>query len=441
MTDLTNYNGVEMKEAQALVEASRCLRCYDAPCVKGCPAGIDIPKFIYRLSTRDYKGSADTIKDKNPLGAICGAVCPAEDLCQKNCSSSALSTPIRIAQLQKFVMIKYLAEKNSQAQGQKTVGKAAIIGGGPSGLTAAFELYQQGFDVTIYEKKAQLGGVPVHEIPSFRLEQNLAMQEINSLIAPGIELKFNTTIDSAWVTKNFDQFDVIYLAAGLSIPVAALPMDNEGMYYGEDFIASYNREEIKKVDIKDKVIVLGGGNTAMDAAVCAKRLGAENVIVMYRRSFFEMPAWSREFQKAVNSGVQFMWQAQPVKAQLKDGRVTSLSYHKMLLGEKDESGRRKPYPDLTMIHSIEVDTIISALGRKVDHDLAKALQVEVDSQGRVIVNDNLQTSNPKIFAGGDIINGGGTVVQAVADGKKAGQYMRDYVLSCKSMTKEMKPVG
>ena len=337
-------NIFELNESWALIEANECLKCYDAPCTQACPVHIDVPKFIYRISTRDYKGAIDVISEKNIFGTTCGIVCPAEELCQKACSRSKLDKPIKISALQEFIMKKNLSkgEKKAVAIKKERREKVAIIGAGPSGLTAASELRKEGFNVTIYEKERQAGGIPLYEIPLFRLDKGILKQEINNILQYEMDFKYNIEVKGNIAKEILDKYDAIYLAIGLGASEEALIVKGKGIYNAKEFLVGYNQNKINKENLGNSVIVVGGGNTAMNVAMSAKKLGVERVRVMYRRSKFEMPSWEKEFFEAVATGVEFLWQFQLTDIVIIDDKLKSIKYCEVLLEGTDESGRRKP---------------------------------------------------------------------------------------------------
>lgn len=421
----------ELNESWALIEANECLKCYDAPCTQACPVHIDVPKFIYRISTRDYKGAIDVISEKNVFGATCAIVCPAEELCQKACSRSRLDKPIKISVLQEFIM-----KKNLSKGGRKIVpikkerkGEIAIIGGGPSGLVAASELRKEGFNVTIYEKERRAGGLPLYEIPSFRLNKDILEQEINNILQSEINFKYNIEVKGNITKEILDKHDAIYLATGLGAPKEAIIVKGKGIYNAKEFLVEYNQNKINKENLGNSIIVVGGGNTAIDVAMSAKKLGVERVRVMYRRSKLEMTSWEKKFFEAVDVGVEFLWQFQLTDIVVVDDKLKSIKYCEVVLEGIDESGRRKPKLNMEKQYEMEIDSLIWALGRRSNNIILKEFNLKTDKYGMPEVNKDFQTSIPKVFAGGDLVNGGSTVVQAISDGKKAAMAISNYLLS------------
>lgn len=400
-----------LTKPQALVEASRCLHCFEAPCQKGCPAGIDVPRFIRRIATEDFLGAAETILEKNPLGEVCARVCPAEQLCQKECSSKKMTNGIRISKLQAFA----LAQGRPPARPAAPSGrKVAIIGGGPSGLAAAHALALQGHSVTLYEKRAVAGGVPRAQIPHFRLEPDCMPREMEAILALDVQVKLNTEVDAAQATQLVNQYDALYLATGLTEQNSSLDMSLPGLCYAEDFLERCNQGQVAAHDLGDSVVVIGGGNTAMDAACAAKLLGVANVTVLYRRTAEEMPAWEREYHHALMLGVNFAWQTLVLEVQQENGALKGLRTVPAKATGTGEDGRDVLRPNEEKAEQRTASYLISALGSRGNTALAQALGLATDSAGRV-----QGKAGGKVFAGGDCQNGGSTVVQAVAEGRKA----------------------
>lgn len=406
-----------MTQAQALTEASRCLHCYESPCQQGCPAGIDVAKFIRRIATQDFRGAAQVIRRENPLGMICAQVCPSEQLCAKSCSSIPLGGAIKIAALQEFALSQCPGRPRKAAA---TSGKSvAVVGGGPGGLAAASYLAGRGYAVDLYESSGALGGIPQTQIPGFRLDRDAAGAEIASLLGEGITVHLNTTVDAALAQTIAADHDAVYLSAGLGPKTEGVPMDAGGCLFAEDFLERLARGDISHAELGDDVLVLGGGNTAMDAASAAKRLGCARVSVLYRRTVREMPAWQREYLHAVADGVAFYWQTLVTQVEDESGRLVAVQYAPTAANGTGPDGRPLMEPDLSCQSRLRASTLISALGRGSNRALAEAFGLKTDGRGRIAVDAALQTSHPRIFAGGDLVNGGSTVVQAVADGKRA----------------------
>lgn len=390
-----------MTEAQALAEANRCLHCFNAPCKRACPAGVNVPQFVNRIATRDWVGAARTIKEGNPLGLVCGLVCPSAELCRKDCSCGKLGESVRISELQAYAMQKAVEAGNSWAAETeaKKDAKVAVIGGGPSGIAAAALLAAKGYGVTLYEKADHLGGVPMDEIPNARLDKALYKKEIEQLLAGGVEVKLNSRIDAAAAAEINASYDAIYLACGLGEPNKGIACEAEGCMSAEAFLRAANSGACRSVS--GTVYIQGGGNTALDAAVTAKKLGAERAILCYRRSQKEMPAWEAEFVSAVKDGVEFSFRTQVLDAIAQDGKVTGVVLAPVELGEPDASGRRRPVVQEQAKYERAGSLLLTATGKSADTDCVNAF------------------AQDKLFIGGDAANGGATVVEAVAAAKKA----------------------
>lgn len=413
---------------QAMAEAARCLFCHDAPCVKGCPVGIDIPGFIKRIKTRNYPGAIKIIREANVLGGVCARVCPSAEQCEKNCSSSGLSEPIAIAALQRFVTDMEAAKGiKLPPQAESTGKKVAVIGSGPAGLSAAAELTRLGYSVTIYEAAHRPGGVMAYGIPPYRLPFIVLDQEIRPILER-VELKAGCMVGKDISLEDLKKdFAAVFIGCGLGEPVALNIPGEElpGVVNAQDFLAAVNHaveNGCEKPTVGKRVAVLGGGNVAIDAACTAKRLGAEQVMVIYRRSEAEMPAWKSEVAFAREEGIEFRFLETPV-AVLGNSVVSGLRLIRMALGEPDESGRRRPVPVAGSEFELAADMVIKALGQNAK----PAFGLATDKKGLLLVNEEGQTSDPAVFAGGDAVNGGLTVVRAVAEGRRAAQGIDKYL--------------
>lgn len=392
-------------DQQAAAEANRCLTCYEAPCRNNCPAGVDVSRFIYRLSTGDWRGAAQAIAADNPLGLLCGLVCPSEQLCRKNCNREKLDGAIDIAALQAYAMHQALSRGWTYGTGAGNKGRVAVVGGGPSGLAAAALLAQAGYALTVYEKEAKVGGVPQWEIPRYRLDKELWGQELNALLSAGMEVKTGVEVDGELARQLCLEYDAVYVACGLGGSLPGAAADCGPVWQAEDFLRRFNAGELDPQQMGGIVVVQGGGNTAIDAAISAKKLGAERVYLCYRRSQREMPAWKEELLEAVRAGVEFLWQQQIVGVETENGRLKAVVCAAVELGEADASGRRRPLVQESRKISLPADTLIAALGRGADRSLREAFAVP--------------EAGGKVFFGGDLENGGATVVQAVAEAKQA----------------------
>ena len=413
---------------EAAEESNRCLYCYDAPCITACPTSIDIPKFIKKIASGNMKGSATTIMDANPVGASCARVCPTEELCEGACVLNHSTKPIMIGDLQRFATD--WAIRNEQVlfkAGKKNGKKIAVVGGGPAGLSVSRELARFGYSVTIYEAEEEAGGLNTYGIVSFRLPQKISFWEVEQVKKLGVEIKTNTRVgQDVSVEELTENYDYTVFAIGMS-SVPSLGIDGEeldGVHDAIEFVKKTKSGEITNELVGKKVVVVGAGNTAIDGATCSVRKGAENVKIVYRRTKDEMTAYDFEYEFAKQDGVEFNWLTQPVKILgNENGKVTGLECVRMQLGEPGTDGRRRPVPVKGSEFTMEVDAVIKAIGQTRYVDLIESFGLVHD--GGVVKIDPVthQTSNPKVFAIGDVIFGKGQgeamVVTAAQQGKLA----------------------
>jgi dihydropyrimidine dehydrogenase (NAD+) subunit PreT len=399
----------------SVVEADRCLECGGpyaaAPCVTGCPAGIDVPRFVAQIAAGDPGGAAATIFAENILGGTCSRVCPVEVLCQRDCVLVHEGrAPIEIGALQRFATDWAYAHGVSLRAPEPPNGRrVAVIGAGPAGLAAAGELAARGYAVTVYDERPEVGGLVRYAIAPYRQSVEPLPDESRLLVELGVELRLSTPIDAARLAELEGEVDAIVLAVGMGadVDVAYEGDELDGIWESLPFI-----ELLKESDppaVGHRVAVIGGGNTAIDVAVEAKRLGAEVSLLLYRRTEQEMPAYDHEVELARHEGVEIRFLTSPVGF-VGDGRVAGVRCAEMRLGAPDESGRRRPEPVPGSEFVIPVDTVVKAIGQRPREEFAALLE-SVDADGR--------TSNPKVFAAGDAVNGGASVVQAVAEAKRA----------------------
>jgi dihydropyrimidine dehydrogenase (NAD+) subunit PreT len=423
-----NFQEIEpaLTNKEAMEESNRCLYCYDAPCIKACPTGINIPSFIKKIASGNLKGSAKVIMEANPVGASCARVCPTEELCEGACVLNDASLPIMIGNLQRHAT-NWAIHNNAQLfkAGEGNGKNVAIIGGGPAGLSAARELARLGYEVTIYEAKEKAGGLDTYGIVSFRLPQEVSLWEVEQIEKLGVKIITNTMVGRDIVAEEIiDNYDAVVLAIGMSkVPMLGIEGEEaEGVYDAIEFVESTKTPPLDHQFIGKKMVVIGAGNTAIDAATCSVRLGAGDVKMVYRRTEAEMTAYKFEYEFAKQDGVEFRWLTQPTRI-LKDdnGKVKALECVRMELGEPDDSGRRRPVPVQGSEFTMEVDGVIKAIGQTRYTSLIEQFGLE---HNRGIVKIDLsthQTSNPKVYAAGDVIFGDGQgdamVVTAAQQGK------------------------
>ncbi len=408
-------------EDAALVEANRCLFCYDAPCTKSCPTSIDVPKFIKQITTGNIKGSAHTIFSSNIMGAGCSKVCPVEKLCEGSCVYNLMhEEPIPIAKLQRYsteiaMDKKWQLFKRKDATGKKV----AIVGAGPAGLSCAHVLSREGVDVTIYEKEQKGGGLMTYGIAAYKVTPQFCEDEVNYITGiGGIEIKYGQELGkNVQLEALRKEYDAVYLAIGVGL---ARQLDIPGEQLGGvvdaiSFIYQLRDKGFASVPVGDKVAVIGMGMTAIDAATQAKRLGAKEVTMVYRRTEKEKPCTQVELDIAKLDGCEIIWLAAPKEVIGENGKVKALVCSKMTLGEPDASGRRSPV-DTGETFTLEVDMVIKAAGQMPFEELVTGSGLQ-HKGGKITVTDKAVTSVGGVFAGGDAVNGGKEVVDAVQAGK------------------------
>jgi len=423
--------------AEAMHEANRCLYCFDAPCMHACPTHIDVPGFIKKIASGNLTGSARVIFDANPIGATCARVCPVEVLCEGACvEKTLLQKPIEIGRLQRYATDHAFANgKQIFEKGESNGKSVGIIGSGPAGISCAAYLVRLGYEVTIYERKPLAGGLDTYGMAEYKMPQSVSLAEVERVAAMGVKYLLNTEIvagdDTTEVLGEINRVsfellkewhDVIFVAAGLgNTNQLGIPGEEfDGVYDALHFIEKVKTREWSSVPLGKTVAVLGAGNTAIDAVTQAKRLGAEHVIMVYRKTAKEMPAYDYEYELAKHDAVEFVWQAAPVGI-LSDegGRISALRC------EKTDGSLE--------LFEIPCSMVIKAVGQtKRKTFFEKVIGVETDERGRVIVNEQMQTTDPKVFAGGDCVNGGGEAVEAAQMGKIAAQGIHE-VLSGKKI--------
>jgi glutamate synthase (NADPH) small chain len=445
---IRNRNSEEVNKGldpqQAVIEAARCLDCANPTCIDGCPVAINIPKFIKQIEARDFNGAAVTLKETNALPAVCGRVCPQEKQCEASCfySVSLKKDPVAIGHLERFAA-DY--ERNSGNMSVPVVGepnsiKIAIIGSGPAGLACAGDLVKFGYDVTVFEALHQLGGVLKYGIPEFRLPNEIVDVEIDIMKKMGVKFRKNFIIGK---TLSFDDlrkqgFQAFFVGSGAGNPsFMNIPGENyNNIFSSNEYLTRVNLMNAASKEYDTPVIsgkfvaVIGGGNTAMDSVRTAKRLGAEKAMIIYRRSMEEMPARVEEVKHAIEEEIEIMNLHNPVEYFADEqGRVNKMRVQKMNLGEPDSSGRRRPIPIENSEFDIKVDTVIVSVGVSPNPLIPSVLpELKVSKWGTIEVNpETMQSSVKDIFAGGDIVRGGATVILALGDGRKAAAGMHKYV--------------
>jgi glutamate synthase (NADPH/NADH) small chain len=420
---------------EALVESERCLYCFDAPCIMACPTGIDIPGFIKKIASRNLAGSARVIFSANPLGASCARVCPTSALCEGACvMQDRDQKPIKIGRLQRYAT-DYAFENKLRllaAPAKKLGKKVAIIGGGPAGLGCASELAQLGYDVTVFEKKPKAGGLNTYGIAYYKLTPQTSLEEVELVEQLGVKFKNGVEVGKDITVKQLEkQFDAIFVGVGLGrtyrlgIPGEDLPEVFEAL----DFIELIHTRPLDKVPVGRRVAVIGCGNTAIDAVTQAKRLGAEQAMIVYRRGEKDMPAYPYEYELAKGDACEFMFHAAPVEVIAAKGHVTGLKLARTRVHAK---GKVEVIKGSEFIQPF--DMVIKALGQEPQAAMLKKLfpKLKIDGDGCAVRDfDTGRTSIPHVYAGGDCANGGREVVNAVAEGKRAARGIHKYLAGAK----------
>lgn len=424
---------------QAICESHRCLNCKTPTCVQGCPVNINIPGFIKQLEQGNIQEAADVIKQSSSLPAVCGRVCPQEKQCEAQCIHLKMGhQPVAIGYLERFVADHAAATKNEE-QRTKNGKKIAVVGSGPAGLAFAGDMAKYGYEVTVFEALHEIGGVLKYGIPEFRLPNRIVDAEINGLKALGVTFRTDTIIGKTISTDQLQQegYSAIFVGSGAGLPrFMGIPGENlNGVLSCNEYLTRVNLMDASNATTDTpllygrNVAVIGGGNTAMDAVRTAKRLGAERAMIVYRRSEEEMPARIEEVRHAKEEGIEFLTLHNPIEYHADDnGRVKEAVLQVMALGEPDESGRRSPVPVEGQTLTIPVDLVIVSVGVSpnplIPHSVAG---LEIGKKGTIVVNDAMQSSIPTLFAGGDIVRGGATVILAMSDGRHAAKAMHDYL--------------
>ena len=440
----TNFSEVNLglAEATAVAEAQRCLQCKNRACVAGCPVAIRIPEFVGFVAQGDFESAAKILREDSALPAIAGRVCPQEKQCEAKCVRGVRGEPVAIGWLERFVAD--WAQQNMAPPAppaHRTGRKVAVVGSGPGGLTAAGELARMGHDVTVFEALHATGGVLRYGIPEFRLPKRIVDVEVANLQAMGVKIECNVIVGKTiTVQQIMDEFEACFIANGAGLPVFLnVPGENlKGVYSANEYLTRVNLMGAYRQDpggtpvAKGRVaVVFGGGNTAMDGVRTARRLGSERAILAYRRGREEMPARIEEVHHAEQEGVEFMFLVNPLEL-LGDqqGWVRAVRMQRMELGEPDASGRRRPVPVKGSEFELPCDIAIVAVGTKANPLLtATCPQLKLDKWGNIIADQRGMTSIPGVFAGGDIVRGGATVILAMGDGKTAAAGIDEYLKS------------
>ena len=429
-------------EEMAVNEAKRCLQCKNHPCRSGCPVEIDIPGFIKHVAEGDFEAAYNVIAQSSALPAVCGRVCPQEHQCEGKCVRGIKGEAVGIGRLERFVADWYRNNVHTKPTAPAPNGhKVAVIGAGPSGLTVAGDLAKLGYKVTVYEALHVAGGVLMYGIPEFRLPKDIVQHEVEGLKELGVDIETNMVIGKVLTIDelmNDYGFEAVYVASGAGLPrFMGIPGESlNGVYSANEYLTRVNLMKAYKEDsrtpiMKSKsVAVVGGGNVAMDAARCAKRLGAENVYIVYRRGMAELPARKEEVEHAEEEGIIFKTLCNPVEIHANDeGFVKSITCIEMELGEPDASGRRRPIEKKGSEFELEVDTVIMSLGTSPNPLIRSTTPgLETNKHGCIVTEgDEGKTSREGVYAGGDAVTGAATVIKAMGAGKAAAKAMDEYI--------------
>ena len=431
--------GYFIEDAQ--LEAERCLMCPDQPCVSGCPVNIAIPDFIEKITEKDYRGAYDVITATNLLPAVCGRVCPQENQCEGVCTVGESLESVAIGRLERWVGDMAIKEGWSNVPYIEPNGfRIGIVGSGPAGMACAADMAKAGCDVTVYEAFHQAGGVLKYGIPDFRLPNAVVDAEISKLEALGIKFECNTLVGRLFTIEQMVEemgFHAVFIGTGAGYPsFMGIPGESlNGVLSANELLTRCNLMRARDFPAFDtpmqpgkRVAVIGAGNTAMDAMRVSLRLGAEKVYCLYRRSRAEAPARAEEVHHAAEEGVDFQWLVSPVEI-VDDGKrnVKSVRCVRMTLGEPDASGRRRPVPEAGSEFEIEADMVVYAIGTNANPIIGQTSKLKLDKRGYIATDESLATSIPGVYAGGDIVTGAATVIQAMGAGRRAAQGMKSFL--------------
>lgn len=410
-------------------EASRCLGCKNAPCMKGCPVGVRIPEFLALVKQGDYEKAGEVIKSTNSLPSVCGRVCPQEEQCEKNCVRAKIDGAVSIGGVERFVG-DFMLTVPSKTRDIEPCGKrVAVVGSGPSGLTCAAQLAANGVEVTVFEAFHKAGGVLVYGIPEFRLPKKLVEAEANKLKDLGVKFELDTVIGKTiTIDELLAEYDAVFIGSGAGLPMFMnVPGENlNGVFSANEYLTrvnlmgAYDENAITPVQRGKNVVVVGAGNVAMDAARTALRMGAESVTVVYRRGREEMPARKEEIRHAEQEGVKFAFLTNPVRFDGENGWVKDATCIRMELGAPDASGRRSPVPIEGSEFTVPADMVVVALGTSPNPLIKDSYdKLQTARRGILAVDDDMMTSVDGIYAGGDAVTGAATVILAMGAGRKA----------------------
>ena len=428
---------------EAVAEAQRCLNCKNAHCVQGCPVSINIPGFVEKVKEGDFAAAYQVISESSALPAVCGRVCPQESQCEGKCIRGIKGEAVSIGKLERFVA-DWARENNIRPVGaaEKKGKKVAVIGSGPAGLTCAGDLAKMGYDVTIFEALHEAGGVLVYGIPEFRLpKENVVKKEIENVLSLGVKIETNVIVGKSVTIDellNEEGYSAVFIGSGAGLPkFMGIPGENaNGVFSANEYLTRSNLMKAFQADSatpimeSKKVAVVGGGNVAMDAARCAKRMGAEEVYIVYRRSEKELPARLEEIHHAKEEGVVFKFLTAPLEVLSDENfNVTGLKCQQMELGEPDASGRRRPIPVEGSEFVLDLDCVIAAIGTSPNPLIRHTTPgLDTNRKGCIVADDEHGiTSKDGVFAGGDAVTGAATVILAMGAGKRAAAAMDEYI--------------